>query len=85
MVWHALATYRHGETVRAAIVVDGVVHDLDAAAAHAPALAGRSVTELIADWSAATSSNTQSLRDASTASSAASPAPISPTTSATTG
>jgi len=51
MTWHALATYRRDGTERAAIVVGVVVHDLDAVAAeHAPALVGRSVGDLIADW-----------------------------------
>ncbi|WEK43170.1 MAG: fumarylacetoacetate hydrolase family protein [Candidatus Sphingomonas colombiensis] len=54
MIWHALATYRHDEVDRAAIVVGDAIHDLDTVAArHAPALAGRSVNDLIGDWAAA--------------------------------
>ncbi|MDH7972097.1 fumarylacetoacetate hydrolase family protein [Sphingomonas sp. AR_OL41] len=51
MTWHALATYRRDGTNRAAIVVGEAIHDLDAVAAlHAPALLGRGVDALIADW-----------------------------------
>lgn len=54
MIWHALATYRHDGAGRAAIVVDDAIHDLDTVAArHAPALVGRSVNDLIADWAMA--------------------------------
>lgn len=54
MTWHALATYRRDGAPRAAIVVGEAVHDLDTVAArHAPALVGRGVGDLIADWAAA--------------------------------
>jgi len=55
VIWHALASYRAGKDRRAAIVLDGKIYDLAAAAKATrslpAAIAAAGVDALIADWS----------------------------------